>query len=245
MKVTDGSLYHLSEVRFCFVSIFGDMYLPNGHCRADRNIGIRYNLYKKRGIKPMDPIKYGAFIASLRKKAGLTQQEVAAYLGIANKTVSKRECAGGYPDITLLPAIGELYSITVDELLACKKNSEACDATITKPQDTQIFHQAQARSCAIFNIVSIGFCLSLVTSLLFFILEIYLFITALCVISIIIARVAYRKALHFFQGIHSENQYVGDVKNFFRFCIIVFCSYFIGCVRLCSGHALLFVDEGA
>ena len=130
----------------------------------------------------------------------------------------------------MLPAIGELYSITVDELLACKKNSEACDATITKPQDTQISHQAQARSCAIFNIVSIGFCLSLVTSLLFFILEkyllfpfLYLFITALCVISIIIARVAYRKALHFLQGIHSGNQYVGDVKNFFPllyYCIL-------------------------
>ena len=54
----------------------------------------------------MDPIKYGAFIASLRKEAGLTQQEVAAYLGIANKTVSKWECGRGYPDITVLPAIG-------------------------------------------------------------------------------------------------------------------------------------------
>lgn len=178
----------------------------------------------------MDPIKYGAFIASLRKEAGLTQQEVAAYLGIANKTVSKWECGRGYPDITLLPAIGELYSITVDELLACKKNAEVYDAAITKPQDTQISHQAQARSCAIFKIAGIAFWLSLVSSLLFFILEkyllfpfLYLLITALCVISIIIARVAYRKALHFLQGIHSANQYGRLLKILFPllyYCIL-------------------------
>lgn len=177
----------------------------------------------------MDPIKYGAFIASLRKEAGLTQQEVAAYLGIANKTVSKWECGRGYPDITLLPAIGELYSITVDELLACKKNAEVYDAAITKPQDTQISHQAQARSCAIFKIAGIAFWLSLVSSLLFFILEkyllfpfLYLLITALCVISIIIARVAYRKALHFLQGIHSANQYGGAVKNFISAFVLLY-----------------------
>lgn len=129
----------------------------------------------------------------------------------------------------MLPAIGELYSITVDELLACKKNAEVYDAAITKPQDTQISHQAQARSCAIFKIAGIAFWLSLVSSLLFFILEkyllfpfLYLLITALCVISIIIARVAYRKALHFLQGIHSANQYGGAVKNFISAFVLLY-----------------------
>lgn len=40
----------------------------------------------------MDQKKTGSFIASLRKKKGLTQQELADRLSISNKTVSKWEC---------------------------------------------------------------------------------------------------------------------------------------------------------
>ena len=41
-------------------------------------------------------------------------------------------------------------------------------------------------------------------------------------ISIIIARVAYRKALHFLQGIHSANQYGGAVKNFISAFVLLY-----------------------
>ena len=59
----------------------------------------------------------GSFMAALRKANGLTQQEVADKLNVSNKTVSKWECDDGYPEITMLPAIAEIYSVTVDELL--------------------------------------------------------------------------------------------------------------------------------
>lgn len=65
----------------------------------------------------MEKRTMGALMAALRKSKGLTQQDVADSLGVSNKAVSKWECNDGYPDISILPAIAELYGITVDELL--------------------------------------------------------------------------------------------------------------------------------
>lgn len=47
----------------------------------------------------------------------MTQQEVAQSLGITDKTVSKWETGNGYPDITMIPALAELFGVTTDELL--------------------------------------------------------------------------------------------------------------------------------
>ncbi len=42
----------------------------------------------------MDTAKTGAYLASLRKAAGMTQQDAADRLGVSNKTVSKWESGG-------------------------------------------------------------------------------------------------------------------------------------------------------
>jgi transcriptional regulator with XRE-family HTH domain len=65
----------------------------------------------------MDIKMTGQFIAELRKSSGLTQQDVARHLGITDKTVSKWECGKGYPDITIIPALAELFHVTSDEIL--------------------------------------------------------------------------------------------------------------------------------
>lgn len=71
----------------------------------------------------------GSFMSALRKANGLTQQQVADKLNVSNKTVSKWECDEGYPEITMLPAIAEIYSVTVDELLRGEKiTKENCDS---------------------------------------------------------------------------------------------------------------------
>lgn len=66
----------------------------------------------------MDTAKTGAYLASLRKNAGMTQQDAADRLGVSNKTISKWESGGGFPDITILPALAELYGVTADDILA-------------------------------------------------------------------------------------------------------------------------------
>lgn len=82
-------------------------------------MAINYDKNKERPV--VDSVKTGEFLAALRKAAGYTQQEVADYLGITNKTVSKWESGAGLPEISILPAVAEMYDVTVDELLAGKR----------------------------------------------------------------------------------------------------------------------------
>ena len=56
----------------------------------------------------MDTMRTGAYLAMLRKARGMTQQETAEQLGVSNKTISKWESGGGFPDITVLPALAAL-----------------------------------------------------------------------------------------------------------------------------------------
>lgn len=65
----------------------------------------------------MEKKSIGSFIAALRKSQGMTQQEVADCLNVSNKTISKWERDDGYPEITMIPAIAELFNVTSDEIL--------------------------------------------------------------------------------------------------------------------------------
>ena len=76
----------------------------------------------------MDTMKTGAYLATLRKNANMTQQDVADRLGVSNKTISKWESGGGFPDIVILPALAELYGVSADELLAGESLREAPNA---------------------------------------------------------------------------------------------------------------------
>lgn len=55
-------------------------------------------------------------LARFRSESGLTQEEVANHLGITKAAVSKWECGQSLPDISLLPAIADLYSTSIDDL---------------------------------------------------------------------------------------------------------------------------------
>ena len=60
----------------------------------------------------------GTVIRELREKSRLTQAQLAEKLGVSDKTVSKWETAKGYPDITLLEPIANVFRISVTELLS-------------------------------------------------------------------------------------------------------------------------------
>lgn len=69
----------------------------------------------------MDSKTLGRAISTLRKKHKLTQLELATKLNLSDKTISKWESGVGYPDIVHLPAIAEIFGVTVDYLLCEKK----------------------------------------------------------------------------------------------------------------------------
>ena len=65
----------------------------------------------------MKELKIGEKIIECRRQQGITQDDLAQYMGVSKASVSKWETSTSYPDITLLPRIASYFSITVDELL--------------------------------------------------------------------------------------------------------------------------------
>lgn len=63
-------------------------------------------------------LNFGENIRRLRRVRELTQEQLATALGVTAQSVSKWECAYGYPDITQLPAIANFFGVSIDELLA-------------------------------------------------------------------------------------------------------------------------------
>ena len=56
-------------------------------------------------------------IALLRKRRGLTQEELANALGVTNQAVSKWESGQNCPDISLLPQMADLFRVSLDVLM--------------------------------------------------------------------------------------------------------------------------------
>ncbi|MBQ9467891.1 MAG: helix-turn-helix domain-containing protein [Clostridia bacterium] len=59
----------------------------------------------------------GKKIKQMRRERDLTQEELAAHLGISFQSISKWERGDGYPDITMLPALANYFKVSIDELL--------------------------------------------------------------------------------------------------------------------------------
>ena len=64
----------------------------------------------------MEQIYFGGRIAAYRKEQGLTQEGLAQKLGVTNQAVSKWESDQCCPDIMLLPALADVFQISIDEL---------------------------------------------------------------------------------------------------------------------------------
>ena len=66
----------------------------------------------------MDQIKIGKFIADLRKKKGLTQEQLGDKLGVTNKTISRWENGNYMPDIEMLSLLSKEFDVTINELIS-------------------------------------------------------------------------------------------------------------------------------
>ena len=66
----------------------------------------------------MDQAKIGKFIAERRKKANLTQMQLAEKLNITNRAVSKWETGKAMPDTSLMLDLCNILEISVNDLLS-------------------------------------------------------------------------------------------------------------------------------
>ena len=63
-------------------------------------------------------------LKALRKKKEWTQEEMAERLAVSPQSVSKWERGDTYPDITLLPALANLYKVSVDFIIGMDRINE-------------------------------------------------------------------------------------------------------------------------
>ena len=63
-------------------------------------------------------LKIGNKIRSLRKKRGLTQEQLAENIGVSFQAVSKWENDIALPDIVLVPVIARFFGVSTDEILS-------------------------------------------------------------------------------------------------------------------------------
>ena len=66
----------------------------------------------------MDLVKSGKLLKTLRKEKKLTQKELAEKLGVVAKTISKWETGSGFPDISMLSALADIFQVNERSLLS-------------------------------------------------------------------------------------------------------------------------------
>ncbi|MCL2570791.1 MAG: helix-turn-helix domain-containing protein [Defluviitaleaceae bacterium] len=65
----------------------------------------------------MDQINLSRTIIVKRREKGITQDQLAQFIGVTKASVSKWETGQSYPDITLLPQLAAYFNISIDELM--------------------------------------------------------------------------------------------------------------------------------
>ncbi|MDR2940084.1 MAG: helix-turn-helix domain-containing protein [Clostridiales bacterium] len=65
----------------------------------------------------MKEINIANTIIQMRKEKGITQDNLAEYIGVSKASVSKWETGQSYPDITFLPLLAAYFNISIDDLI--------------------------------------------------------------------------------------------------------------------------------
>ena len=69
----------------------------------------------------MNQIKIGSFLKELRQEKGMTQEQLAEYLNVSNRSVSRWETGSNLPDLSMLITLAEYYDIAVGEIIDGKR----------------------------------------------------------------------------------------------------------------------------
>lgn len=72
----------------------------------------------------MKEIKLGRILVENRHKRGITQDDLAAHIGVSKGAVSKWETGSSLPDISLLPQLASFFNISIDELIGYEPQME-------------------------------------------------------------------------------------------------------------------------
>ena len=91
----------------------------------------------------MDNVRFGAFVAQLRKEQNMTQKDLAERLGVTDKAVSKWETGKGFPDVKLLEPLAQALGVTLVELIRSERQQSD---HLTVEEAEQVVSQAVDQS---------------------------------------------------------------------------------------------------
>lgn len=86
----------------------------------------------------MKEINIAWAIVNGRKAKGITQEQLAQFMGVSKASVSKWETGQSYPDITLLPQLAAFFNISIDELIGY-------EPWMTKEDIRKLYHSLSAK----------------------------------------------------------------------------------------------------
>lgn len=77
----------------------------------------------------MNQKKVGRFLKELRSKKGITQEQLAEFMNVSNRTVSRWETGSNMPDLDVLIELADYYEVEIRELLDGERKNETMNET--------------------------------------------------------------------------------------------------------------------
>ena len=127
----------------------------------------------------------GEKLLSLRKKKGLSQEEVADMLHVSRQTVSKWETDQSMPDFDKVVPICNLYEISTDELF--KEGEKSVAVEVEPVADCKNYSMEYAHKKALFTTIAVMLYILSVVVIIFFSVVLRNPILGVCVFFIVIA----------------------------------------------------------
>ena len=104
----------------------------------------------------MNDINIAKVITKKRKEKGITQDDLADFIGVSKAAVSKWETEQTYPDIVLLPRLAAYFNISLDELMGYEPQMTGDDIRRVCEElaiefGSNPFEEVKGRCCEIAN----------------------------------------------------------------------------------------------
>ena len=111
----------------------------------------------------MDQVKIGRFIADRRKKANLTQMQLAEKLNITNRAVSKWETGKAMPDTSIMLDLCDILEISVNDLLSGEVVSVE---SYNKKLEQNLFEMVQQKEAADKRLLSLEIVIGILATVM-------------------------------------------------------------------------------
>ena len=115
----------------------------------------------------MNQQKIGIFLKELRKEKPITQEQLAEYLNVSNRSVSRWETGNNLPDLDILIQLSKYYDVQLIEILEGEKMKEEKHLETTVQKVAEYGNEEKLKLTRLMNFF---FILGVVSNLIYLIL---------------------------------------------------------------------------